>query len=40
MVRPVAYDEYNVDNYPTGNNAIVCVIAYTVGHLKACQHHL
>eukprot|EP00056_Hartaetosiga_gracilis_P011625 m.177015 g.177015 ORF g.177015 m.177015 type:complete len:1133 (-) comp13541_c0_seq10:42-3440(-) len=29
IVRPRAYDEYGVDNFPTGNNAIVCVIAYT-----------
>ena len=37
MVRPVAYDDYNVSNYPTGNNAIVCVIAYTVRN-GSCQH--
>eukprot|EP00055_Hartaetosiga_balthica_P012485 m.60738 g.60738 ORF g.60738 m.60738 type:complete len:1133 (+) comp7962_c0_seq1:98-3496(+) len=29
IVRPRAYDEYGVDNFPTGNNAIVCVVAYT-----------
>ncbi|EDQ84628.1 uncharacterized protein MONBRDRAFT_12630 [Monosiga brevicollis MX1] len=29
LVRPRAYNEYGVDNFPVGNNAIVCVIAYT-----------
>eukprot|EP00052_Salpingoeca_macrocollata_P006824 m.56116 g.56116 ORF g.56116 m.56116 type:complete len:1133 (+) comp15675_c0_seq1:93-3491(+) len=29
LVRPKAYDEYQMDNYPTGTNAIVAVISYT-----------
>eukprot|EP00911_Craspedida_sp_UC1_P002615 UC1_evm2s1935 len=29
MVRPQAYDEFEGDNYPTGTNAVVCVISYT-----------
>jgi hypothetical protein len=29
IVRTRAYHEYGVDNFPTGNNAIVCVISYT-----------
>eukprot|EP00049_Salpingoeca_infusionum_P002414 m.56554 g.56554 ORF g.56554 m.56554 type:complete len:1175 (+) comp11566_c0_seq6:1231-4755(+) len=29
VVRPYAYDEYNLNSFPTGNNAIVCVVAYT-----------
>lgn len=30
LVRCRAYDEYNMDTYPTGTNAIVAVISYTV----------
>ena len=30
LVRPMAHDEFNVDNYPLGTNAIVAVISYTV----------
>ena len=30
IVRPVKYDEYDVDLYPSGTNAIVAVISYTV----------
>ncbi|XP_034079920.1 DNA-directed RNA polymerase I subunit RPA2 isoform X2 [Gymnodraco acuticeps] len=29
MVRPYMYDHYNLDNYPSGTNAIVAVISYT-----------
>ncbi|KAI4812617.1 hypothetical protein KUCAC02_023987, partial [Chaenocephalus aceratus] len=29
MVRPCMYDHYNLDNYPSGTNAIVAVISYT-----------
>ena len=29
-VRPIKHDEYNVDNYPLGTNAIVAVVSYTV----------
>ncbi|EGD78089.1 RNA polymerase [Salpingoeca rosetta] len=29
VVHPRAYNEYNLDDYPLGNNAVVCVIAYT-----------
>ncbi|XP_064598141.1 LOW QUALITY PROTEIN: DNA-directed RNA polymerase I subunit RPA2-like [Liolophura sinensis] len=29
MVRPIIYDQYKVDNYPLGTNAIVAVISYT-----------
>jgi len=29
LFRPVAYDDYNIDNYPLGTNAIVAVISYT-----------
>lgn len=29
MVRPEAYDDFEGDNYPTGTNAVVCVISYT-----------
>ena len=31
IVRPVKYDEYDLDLYPSGTNAIVAVISYTVG---------
>lgn len=31
MVRPDIYDNYEMDNYPLGTNAIVAVISYTVG---------
>ena len=30
IVRPVKYDEYDLDLYPSGTNAIVAVISYTV----------
>ena len=30
LVRPRAHDEFNVDNYPLGTNAVVAVISYTV----------
>ena len=30
LVRPGNYDSYVMDNYPTGTNAIVAVISYTV----------
>lgn len=29
LVRPYMYDYYDMDNYPTGTNAIVAVISYT-----------
>jgi DNA-directed RNA polymerase I subunit RPA2 len=29
IVRPTAYDDYQMDEYPTGTNAIVAVISYT-----------
>uniref|UniRef100_A0A7N8YA85 DNA-directed RNA polymerase subunit beta n=1 Tax=Mastacembelus armatus TaxID=205130 RepID=A0A7N8YA85_9TELE len=29
LVRPYMYDYYNLDNYPSGTNAIVAVISYT-----------
>uniref|UniRef100_X1YWB5 DNA-directed RNA polymerase subunit beta n=1 Tax=Capitella teleta TaxID=283909 RepID=X1YWB5_CAPTE len=29
MVRPKVYDDYDVDEYPNGTNAIVAVISYT-----------
>ncbi|XP_037533679.1 DNA-directed RNA polymerase I subunit RPA2 [Nematolebias whitei] len=29
LVRPYMYDHYNLDNYPSGTNAIVAVISYT-----------
>ncbi|CAB4042485.1 DNA-directed RNA polymerase I subunit RPA2-like, partial [Paramuricea clavata] len=29
LVRPMAHDEFNVDNYPLGTNAVVAVISYT-----------
>ncbi|WAQ94633.1 RPA2-like protein [Mya arenaria] len=29
MVRPRKYDEYDMDNYPLGTNAVVAVISYT-----------
>lgn len=29
LVRPYTYDHYNLDNYPSGTNAIVAVISYT-----------
>lgn len=29
LVRPSMYDHYNLDNYPSGTNAIVAVISYT-----------
>lgn len=29
LVRPHMYDHYNLDNYPSGTNAIVAVISYT-----------
>lgn len=29
LVRPTAYDHYDMDEYPTGTNAIVAVISYT-----------
>ncbi|CAN9500061.1 unnamed protein product [Ophioblennius macclurei] len=29
LVRPFMYDHYNLDNYPSGTNAIVAVISYT-----------
>lgn len=29
MVRPSMYDHYNLDNYPSGTNAIVAVISYS-----------
>ncbi|KAK6165568.1 hypothetical protein SNE40_022473 [Patella caerulea] len=29
IVRPVAYDDYNMDEYPIGTNAVVAVISYT-----------
>ncbi|KAM8860351.1 DNA-directed RNA polymerase I subunit RPA2 [Spinachia spinachia] len=29
LVRPYIYDHYNLDNYPSGTNAIVAVISYT-----------
>lgn len=30
LVKPVAYDVYDMDRYPLGTNAIVAVISYTV----------
>lgn len=30
VVKPAAYDLYDIDRYPLGTNAIVAVIAYTV----------
>ena len=30
MVRPHMYDYYDMDEYPTGTNAVVAVISYTV----------
>ena len=30
LVRPAAYDHYDMDNYPIGTNAVVAVISYTV----------
>ncbi|CAK6962407.1 DNA-directed RNA polymerase I subunit RPA2 [Scomber scombrus] len=29
LVRPYMYDHYNLDNYPSGTNAIVAVVSYT-----------
>ncbi|XP_077978209.1 DNA-directed RNA polymerase I subunit RPA2-like [Glandiceps talaboti] len=29
IVRPSAYDKYNLDNFPLGTNAVVAVISYT-----------
>ncbi|CAG2119497.1 unnamed protein product [Medioppia subpectinata] len=29
LVRPVAHDYYEIDNYPLGTNAVVAVISYT-----------
>ncbi|ESP01571.1 hypothetical protein LOTGIDRAFT_180297 [Lottia gigantea] len=29
MVRPAVYDDYNMDEYPIGTNAVVAVISYT-----------
>lgn len=29
LVRPYMYDHYDLDNYPSGTNAIVAVISYT-----------
>lgn len=43
LVRPYMYDHYNLDNYPSGTNAIVAVISYTGYDMedamvrKACQ---
>ena len=28
------YDEYNIDEFPLGMNAVVAVISYTVSRLK------
>lgn len=30
MVRTRLYNDYDIDNYPLGTNAIVAVISYTV----------
>ena len=30
LVRTKAYDQYNMDTYPLGFNAVVAVMAYTV----------
>ena len=30
LLRPLKYDQYNIDNYPLGTNAVVAVISYTV----------
>lgn len=30
VVRPKMYDHFMVDEYPTGTNAIVAVVSYTV----------
>lgn len=30
LFRTLAHDEYQVDNYPFGTNAVVAVISYTV----------
>ena len=45
MVRPYLYDQYSVDDYPLGTNAVVAVISYTVSRhtviwcvLNACQY--
>lgn len=29
LVRPSMYDHYDLDNYPSGTNAVVAVISYT-----------
>ena len=37
MVRPYLYDQYSVDDYPLGTNAVVAVISYTVSrHTASC----
>ena len=30
LVKNETYDEYNIDDYPLGMNAIVAVVSYTV----------
>lgn len=30
LVRPAVHDDYAIDNYPLGTNAVVAVISYTV----------
>ena len=39
MVRPVIYDDYAMDNYPAGTNAVVAVISYTVRKMICNKYH-
>ena len=34
LVVPHIYDDYAIDNFPLGTNAIVAVISYTVSNLR------
>ena len=36
MVRTSTYNQYGLDDYPLGTNAIVAVISYTVSALLCC----
>ena len=33
MVRPIAYQQYGIDEFPVGTNAVVAVISYTVSSM-------
>ena len=38
LVRPAKYDDYLIDNYPLGTNAVVAVISYTVRSASQIKH--